>query len=56
MYSPNLHRSLVNTHIDDLRRSVAASRGRRSGMESRAARKPRRDALGIRGLVPRFAH
>jgi hypothetical protein len=60
MYNPRLHSSLVNAHIDDLRRSMAASRGRRSsvaGRPGRGLRQTRRSGAndGVRALVARFA-
>jgi hypothetical protein len=61
MYSPHLYSPLVNARIDDLRRSVAACRGRHSSAPSHpdpGARKPRLGAStsSIRVLVARFAH
>lgn len=61
MYSPNLYSSLVNVHIDDLRRGMAASRHRRSGRvgpSDRGPRRPRSSASNksFGGLAARFAH
>ena len=61
MYSSHLCSSLVNARIDDLHRSMAASRGRRLSEMShvdRGACQPRPGAPtnSIRALVTRFAH
>jgi hypothetical protein len=61
MYSPHPYTPLVNARIDDLRRSMSASRGRHSSATSHpepGARKPRLSAStsSIRVLVARFAH
>jgi hypothetical protein len=61
MSSPFPYRSLVSGHIDDLRRSVAASRPHRSRVASDCPRRggeARRDASinSIRPLTARFAH
>jgi hypothetical protein len=61
MYSPHLCSSLVNVRIDDLHRSMAASRGRRSYATTRSDRgahqpRPGAPTNSIRALVTRFAH
>lgn len=62
MYSPHLYSSLVNVHIDDLRRSRSASR--RHGTHSLLSSSDRgsqrssstRSAHPVRALAARFAH
>jgi hypothetical protein len=59
MYSPHLFSSLVNVHIDDLRRSRAASRRLAASIPSdRDARAPSANVSGhpVRALAARFAH
>jgi hypothetical protein len=61
MYSPHLYNPLVNARMDELHRSMAASRGRSSyatRCSGRSARQPRAGLLtnSIRALVTRFAH
>ena len=61
MYSPHLYSSLIDARIDDLRRSMAASRGGYSSARShsdRGRRQPRVDVRtnSIRALIARFAH
>ena len=61
MYSPHLYTPLVNARIDDLHRSMAASRGRSSYSTRRSDRSARQPHPGlrpnsIRALVTRFAH
>jgi hypothetical protein len=61
MYSPHLYSSLANARIDDLHRSMAASRVRRSSATNHSERGPSEPRLGARtasiwALVARFAH
>ena len=57
MSTPSLHSSLVDTRIDDLRRTMAASRGRDPRAGSRSDRGRRHPAATnvIRAWVARLA-
>jgi hypothetical protein len=61
MYPHQLTNSLVNARIDDLRRSMAASRGGHRFAASHSDSRPRRPhrgtrSISIRALTARFAH
>jgi hypothetical protein len=63
MYPHQLTNSLVNARIDDLRRSMAASRGGHrhrfaASYSDSGPRRPRRGTprISIRALTVRFAH
>ena len=58
MYSPHLYSSLVNARIDELHRSMAASRGRRSAATSHVDRRARQPRPGAptNSIRTRFAH
>jgi hypothetical protein len=57
MYTLDLHSSLIDARVDDLRRTMAASRGRRSRADSRFGRGRRQPvpASAIRAMVARLA-